>query len=452
MRYRTEKMPWWGAVALLGLMAGCRTFNRGITESVLEHRASDDWQVRYGSRVMYTLADDALTSVEFEGSTIAGDVVVRYQRGLGPQAQCIADRTADLLNQVCERTGITISTRTTIYLIRFDQQPQNYDITLSVEPNEFPVPLFVRIGEESSDAILAQNHIYPYLAVHELVETSLVAGTAGLILPDLSWRGLLLKGDVNNYTRWFREGLANYAGYVAYRIIAAGISSEQRIVYRQALLHASPFTSLAKVKGRLFSWPQSSASEHERTHYNAAFGLFLLIAETYGEQTIPYIAREVAQYKTLDGADLVGIVNRVIGADVRRLVEEFEFPSLGVELEPMSPALALNRGIDLREGAFVHSIRPGGAAEKAGLKEKDVVVAVGATPVANALDFELGVFRSRNRPSASLTVFRQGAGALTLDLPLETPQSVGDTQPAKRRNPLVEGRIEFSRSGRHTAP
>jgi hypothetical protein len=452
MKYRTGKMPWWGVVALLGLMAGCRTFNRGITESVLEHRASDDWQVRYGSRVMYTLTNDTLTDVEFEGSTIVGDVVVRYQRGLGPQSQCIADRTAGLLNQVRERTGITISTRTTVYLVRFDRQPQNYDITLSVEPNEFPVPLFVQTGEESSDAIIAWNHNYPYLVVHELVETSLVAGATGLILPDVSWRGILLRAHFNNYTRWFREGLANYAGYVAYGIVATEIPNEQRIVYRQALLHTSPFTSLAKVKGRLFSWPQSSALERERTHYNAAFGLFLLIAETYGEQTIPYITREVAQYKTLDGTDLVEIVNRVIGTDVRRLVEEFEFPSLGVELEPMNSALALNRGIDLREGVFVHLVRPGGAAEKAGLKEKDVVVAVGATPVANALDFELGVFRSRNRPSASLTVFRQGTGMLTLDLPLETPKSAGDTQPGKRRNPLVEGRIEFSRSGRHTAP
>ncbi|MEN6575197.1 MAG: PDZ domain-containing protein [Phycisphaerales bacterium] len=452
MGHRIGRTPWLGMVVLLGLATGCRMFNRGITESILERGACDQWQVRYGSRVMYTLTNDTLTDVEFEGSTIAGDVVVRYQRGLGPQAQGIADRTADLVNKVRERTGIAISTRTTVYLIRFDQKPQNYDITLSVEPNEFPVPLFVRVGEESCDAIIAQNHGYPYLMMHELVETSLVAGAGGLILPDLSWQGLVLRADFNNYTRWFREGLANYAGHVAYEIVATEIPSEQRLPYREALLHANPFTSLATIKDKLFSWPQSSVTEHERTYYNAALGLFLLIADTYGEQTIPYITCEVAQQETLDGRDLVEIVNRVIGTDVRRLVEEFEFPSLGVELERMSPALALNRGIDLHEGVFVQSVRPGEAAEKAGLKGKDVIVAVGSTPVTNLLEFELGAFRARTEPSISLTIFRQGAGTLTLDVPLTKPESQKDTPPGKRRNPLEEGRIEFSRSSRHPAP
>jgi len=452
MGYQMHKLPWLGMVALFGLAAGCRVFNRGITESILERGASDQWQVRYGSRVTYTLTNDTLTDVEFEGSTIAGDVVVRYQRGLGPQARCIADRTADLVNKVRERTGIDISTRTTDYLIRFDQRPQNYDITLSVEPNEFPVPLFVRVGEESCDAVIAQNHGYPYLMMHELVETSLVAGVGGLILPDLSWQGLVLRAHLNNYTRWFREGLANYAGHVAYEIVATEIPSEQRLSYRQALLHGNPFTSLATVRGELFSWPQSPATEQERTYYNAALGLFLLIADAYGEQTIPYIACEVAQRRTLDGKDLVEIVNRVIGTDVRRLVEEFEFPALGVELERMSPALALNRGIDLREGVFVQSVRPGEAAEKAGLKQKDVIVAVGPMPVANLLDFELGVFRARKGPSVPLTIFRQGAGTLTLDVPLVEPESPKDTPPGKRRNPLVEGRIEFRRSTRRPAP
>jgi hypothetical protein len=446
------RTPRLGVVTLLGLAAGCRMFNRGITESILERGACDQWQVRYGNRITYALTNDTLTDVEFEGSAIADDVVVRYQRGLGPQAQCIADRTADLLDKVRERTGIGISTRTTAYLIRFDQQPQDYDITLSVEPNEFPVPLFVRVGEESCDAIIAQNHSYPYLVVHELVETSLVARAGGQILPDLSWRGFALRVHFNNYTRWFRDGLANYAGYVAYGIVATEIPDEQRSPYRQALLHTNPFTSLAKVKGKLFSWPQSSATERERTYYNAALGLFLLIAETYGEQAIPYIACEVAQHETLDGRDLVEIVNRVIGTDVRRLAEDFEFPVLGVELERMGPALALNRGIDLHEGVFVQSVRPGGAAEKAGLRQKDVIVAVGSTPVTNLLDFELGVFRARKQPFASLAIFRQGAGRLTLDLPLEGPKSTNDTGPAKRRNPLVEGRIEFSRSSQRPAP
>ncbi|HSV99894.1 MAG TPA: PDZ domain-containing protein [Sedimentisphaerales bacterium] len=406
-------------MAMLGLAAGCRTINRGVTESVLERATEDQWQVQYGSRVTYTLRTETLTSVEFEGSVLSGDVVARYQRGLKPQAQCLAQRMSDLISRVSERTGVAISTRPTMYLLRFDQRPQNFAIMLAVEPNEFPLPLFVQVGDESCEAIIAQNHSYPYLVVHELVESSLVSRAGGRVLPDISWRGMGLNVHINNCTRWFRDGLANYAGYVAYEIVSTQVPSEQRLQYRQTLVHASPFTALAEIGDKLFTWPQSPAAEQERTYYNAALGLFLLIADTYGEQSIPYIVREIAERKTVDGKDLVEIAGRVLGTDVRRLAAEFKTPVLGIELDRLSPALALNRGVDLREGVFVQSVKDGGVAGKAGLKEKDVISAVGSTPVANLLDFELGLFRARRQSSTSLTVHRQNAGSLTVTLPLD---------------------------------
>ena len=412
-----------GGMVLVGLSTGCRTISRGITESVLEPGGSERWEVRYGSRIIYTLTNETLTNVEFEGSVLSGDVVVRYQRGLGPQAQCVADRTAALLDRVSERTGIAISTRTTVYLLRFDQRPQNFNITLAVEPNEFPLPMFVQAGEESCDSIIAQNYSYPYVAVHELVETSLVDRADGQVLPDLAWGALGLSVHVNNYTRWFRDGLANYAGYVAYEIVAAEMPSEQTLQHRQTLVHERPFTSLAKVRDRLFSWSQSPVTKRERTYYNAALGLFLLIADAYGEQTIHYIMDEVAQRETVDGRDLIEIANRVLGTDVRQLARNFTFPALGVEVERMAPALALNRGVDLREGVLVQTVQEGSAGARAGLKEKDIITAVESTPVANLLDLEIGIFRARRQPSASLTIHRQGVGSMTLNCPLETPDS-----------------------------
>ena len=166
-------------LAMLATLAGgCRTISRGITESVLEHSKTEQWHVHYGSRVHYGLTNETMDKIEFEGSVEVGDTTVRYQRGLGQQAQCIADKTAALLEHVQTQLGLTISTRGTIYLLRFNERPENFDITLVVEPNEFPLPLFVRAGEESCESILAQNRTYPYLFVHELVETSLAVGKA----------------------------------------------------------------------------------------------------------------------------------------------------------------------------------------------------------------------------------------------------------------------------------
>jgi hypothetical protein len=427
-----------GIMAMLGLAAGCRTINRGVTESVLERATEEQWQVQYGSRVTYTLTTDTLTDVEFEGSVLSGDVVARYQRGLKPQAQCLAERMSDLISQVSERTGVAISTRPTMYLLRFDQRPQNFTIMLAVEPNEFPLPLFVQVGDESCEAIIAQNHSYPYLVVHELVESSLVSRAGGRVLPDISWRGMGLNVHINNCTRWFRDGLANYAGYVAYEIVSSQIPSEQRLQYRQTLVHANPFTCLAEIRDKLFTWPQSPATGQERAYYNAALGLFLLIADTYGQQSIRYIAGEIAQREVVDGKDLIEIANRVLGTDVRRLAAEFRTPALGVELDRLSPALALNRGVDLREGVFVQSVEEDGVAAKAGLKERDVIVAIDSAPTANLLDFELGVFRARRRSVAELTVFRQGAGALTITLPVETPPVAKKDRDGRSGHPGIE--------------
>jgi len=434
---------------LVVLSAGCQTINKGITEAVLDSKEPERWQVHYGSRVHYLLNNNTMKEVEFEGSLNTGDTTIRYQRGLADQARCIADKTAKLLEKVQERTGVTISTRSMIYLLRFDDRPQDFDVMLDAEPNELPLPLFVQVGDESCEAILVQNRGYPYMVVHELVETSLAAGRKnGMVLPDPSWDLLGLVVHVNNGTRWFRDGLANYAGYVAYRALSEDIPSSHRLRYRQTLLHTSPFSALAAVGDKLFSWVQSSRTRYERMYYNAALGLFLLVEDTYGSEAIRKIVAEIGARRAVDGRDLLEISNQVLGADIRQLARDFRFPEVGAEIERLTPALALNGGMDIQEGLFVHTVEKDGLAAQAGLREKDVITAVGATPMANNLDFELAIFHARNQPSVALTVERKDAGTLTLELPLQKPESSDKAgkRPGKRGIPLKEGAIESTSS------
>ena len=431
---------------LLGLSAGCRTLNRSITESVLQRGPSKEWLVRYGSRAHYTLTNDTLLDVEFEGTRDANDTIVRYQRGLGPQAQDIADLTAGLLRQVEARTGVTISTRPALYLLRFNEPPQNFDIVLAAEPNELPLPLFLTVGEESGEAILARSRSYPYLLLHELVETSLASGVGGgRVLPDLSLNLLVVGLHVNNYTRWFREGLANYAGYIAFEAMAGQMSAARRPDLRETLLHTNPFSALAEVGDRLFSWPQSATDmDAERQYYNAALGLFLLLADTFGEPALREIMSEIATRKDVDGRDLVRITNRVLRTDVKKLAEDFEFPRFGVEVELLSPALARNKGVELREGLFVRAVQEGSSAARAGLQAKDVITAVGATPITNSLDFELGLFKARKQPTVPFTIQRVGTGTLTLEVLLQKPPTPEkDTPPDKRPKSPKPDRIVF---------
>jgi len=430
------------AVLCVMALAGCRTVNKGITEAVLDGRTDRDWHIRYGSQGHYSLNDEGLAKIEFEGLVDAGRVRVRYQRGLQGQARCIADVTGRLLAEVERQVGMTITTSTTLDLLRFDEPPQNFDIQLTVEPNEFPLPLFVRTGDESCTSILAQNRSYPYVLVHELVETSLAARAGGRVLPDVGWGVFGRKTDVNNYTRWFRDGLANYAGYIACERLTDEMDCPDCPIRIGALLHARPFSELSRIGTRLFSWSQSSHGEHERSHYNAALGLFLLIENRFGQQAIRDIVAEIARREAVDGRDLRRITSEIIGADVRQLVADFPFPVTGAELAPVTAALAANAGLDVTGGLLVETVEPNGPADRAGLRAGDVIVAADSAPVVHTLDFELALLRAGQQPAIPLAIWRKDTGTISLELPLERPDRSRRT-PGKRLNPLKKGRIDF---------
>ncbi len=436
------------ATTLILLSAGCQTINKGLTEAVLDRKEPEQWQVHYGSRVHYLLNNITMQEVAFESTRAAGNTTIRYQQGLTEQAQCIADKTNELIDRVQEQTGVAVTTRSTIYLLRFDDRPQDFDVMLDVEPNELPLPLFVQAGDESCEAILVQNRSYPYMFVHELVETSLAASRrSGVVLPDPSWGLLFFAVHVNNYTRWFRDGLANYGGYVAYQALSEDIPNSHRLHYRQTLLHTNPFSALAAVGDKLFTWVQSSQTAYERAYYNAALGLFLLVEDVYGPEAIRKIVAEIETRRTVNGRDLIEIFRQVLGADIRQLAREFTFPEIGAEVERLTPALASNSGIEIHEGLFVHIVEKDSLAARAGLQEQDVIVAVGEAPLGNDLDFELAIFKVRSQPSVPLTVMRNGAGTLTLELPLQKPASADKAgkQPGKRSMPPRNGRIESTR-------
>lgn len=402
------------------LLAGCRTINRRVTEAVLHGTGTEKWHIHYGSTHRYTLDDSSLDEIEFAGTIDANHISVSYQRGLADQAQRIADRTTELLGHVQQRIGMEITTNSTIQLLRLDEAPQNFSIRLTVEPNEFPLPMFVPAGDESYDAILAHNRSYPYLFVHELIETSLVAGTAGgRVLPDLGWGALGLTAHLNNYTRWFRDGLANYAGFVACRILAEDLARSQSPQREDPLLHDRPFSSLSRIGARLFSWPQSSHSNHEKEYYNAALGLFLLIADRFGEQAIRDIMAEVTARDAVDRHDLLKITNQIIGADIKKLAANFRFLETGLELKRLTPARALNEGISVEKGLFVAAVEPNSPADRAGLRPKDTITAAADTNITNRLDLEMALFQAQTQTSVPLTIHRAEEQPLTLHLPLD---------------------------------
>jgi serine protease Do len=83
-------------------------------------------------------------------------------------------------------------------------------------------------------------------------------------------------------------------------------------------------------------------------------------------------------------------------------------PYLGVSLADLTPGIAKQFGIAADSGALVTEVASGGPAEKAGIKQKDVVTALGLTKIKDAGDLIAALRDYKPGDSVTLTINRNG--------------------------------------------
>jgi serine protease Do len=88
---------------------------------------------------------------------------------------------------------------------------------------------------------------------------------------------------------------------------------------------------------------------------------------------------------------------------------------LGLSAEPITPRVAENLGLDRAEGLLITAVRPGSAADEAGLRSGDIIVEVNRAPVKNLADYRRELARNENAKSVLLLV-RRGQSNLFLAL------------------------------------
>ncbi len=229
-------------------IAGCKSFYGDLIGTAI---SKESGKLHFTTYEKFHVCPRCIKEKGLVGSLETADVNVAYQRGLEAQADCAAEHFNGLLDEVERKTGFRISCRTKFYLFRVDKIPQHIDVQLKVDVNELEFPLFVKADDESCRTIFAQNAAYPGAIVHELAEFSLILPKeTGNVLPDAQGRFLLLPITVRKYTRWFREGFANYAGYtkrlpslpLAKRQVPLGMPYGGRI-YRHAAAHTWAVTA-----------------------------------------------------------------------------------------------------------------------------------------------------------------------------------------------------------------
>ena len=82
---------------------------------------------------------------------------------------------------------------------------------------------------------------------------------------------------------------------------------------------------------------------------------------------------------------------------------------LGAMVQSLSPKMAKSFGLTSTEGALLSNINPGSAAEKAGLKAGDIVLAVNGDKLTNSADLVARLYTYKPGQTVQLTILRNGA-------------------------------------------
>jgi Do/DeqQ family serine protease len=140
-----------------------------------------------------------------------------------------------------------------------------------------------------------------------------------------------------------------------------------------------------------------------------------------------------------------GVGFAIPGALVRRVVETAAGggrtvirPWFGARLQSVTPEMARSLGLATPSGALVADVWPGGPADRAGVKQGDVIVSVEGQPVVDAATLNYAVGTRRPGDSVSVGVRRDGKVQTTTvraEAPPATPAR--DEQTIGGRNPFT---------------
>jgi serine protease Do/serine protease DegQ len=107
---------------------------------------------------------------------------------------------------------------------------------------------------------------------------------------------------------------------------------------------------------------------------------------------------------------------------------------MGVTIQPVTAELAQSFGLKQARGALVNDILKGGPAEKAGVRQGDVIIAFNGSDVKDPSHLQRLVAEAGIGKSAKIKVFRDGK-----DVELNLALSSADSAPKQRREPVGGG-------------
>ena len=370
-----------------------------------------------------------LKDAQFAGTMKAGNIQVLYQAGLQNQADCIANLTYKSFSRILKSTGFRTSTANrTMYLLRSDSMLWDVSQIVWTPENVLGVILLAQTDDDSCEAIISHNSVFPFGFVHEIIEASLFFRKEGTALePDYKRKEFVFfNRKILNYTRWFREGFSTYCAYLAHEAITSDSRFDKnRVSHAKLLIGFSlhPFSALTKIGKDLFTWHLFSSFPQENLlspnlpnpqkttfdYYDGSFGLFMLIRDKFGADSIHRIIRGIDTLEYADGPALIELTNTILDTDIEQLVEDFHFPQTGLYMEPLSfislgkPEL---KELSVSEGLYITVVEPGSPAEKAGIRKGDVIYRINDKEIKANLDFEFAIYQLMDQQSVTVNISR----------------------------------------------
>lgn len=369
----------------------------------------------------------ALREMHHVGTLSSGDTSIGYYctEGLEEQSQRIAELIARQLTVVREATGFVNRDRRVNVFLRLVDKVDPHAPTIGSESYSWclNLMLYAERGHTTLPEIFARNWDFPTFYMHEGVEASLRQ-----LQPDYSEKDA-------RYTRWFREGLSDYAACLAIRVMKADRELSTPGEALGPIERRYPYSCLRIVGKKLFTWDQWSDEGRPLVHkdgvmkphpepsvidyYNAALGLFLIIEDRCGQEAIRNIVLEINRRPdgSVDGAALKQMVNRALNLDIENLVERFQYPAIGVFMLRFSAKRSKGGGFG-KAGLIVQNLLPDGLAGRAGMRKGDIVVSLNGKPTWTNFAFEQALYEHMHRKRIQVGIWRKGEGEQTVDVQL----------------------------------
>ena len=401
------------AVALLA--CGCESRLHQLKRVQAQRRIQLDVVQSFHPPVVDALA--LAKEQPFAGTAASGRVSVRYPLGMQPLAEEIARQIDGMYGFVQRRTSVRWAFDITVSLVRVDEIPAaSVGDRARLIPDGIGVNLFVPVEDETLDGIIRSNQLYPYSFVHEVTELSLICPEGGRspVLVDAMINDNLIIGD----TRWFREGLANYAGEIVTRDYCHAGHNE--------ITHSRPYAALHDAGHMLAQWNAFSNNYQEdrfaTTYYNAALGMILEIVRRRGEPGLQALLDDLGREDLANGSAIARLMKRHVGHGPSELVRATTVPFLGIDPRDLTVARAKNLGILAQGGVIVQKTRLFSPARTAGLQASDVITMCDGRNVHNASELERALVAEGVGQPVELTLWRAGRQQTITLTPIERPQ------------------------------